>query len=397
MCRLTALISGDCLVILRINKQTNMPCVDLIDGKNVQTPALYDSRMEKGNEIKYGVELDSKGRHVAYYIKTKNLDQYERVPAWGSRSGRRISWLVYGGEQRLDDLRGEPILACMLYMLKDADRYRDYELRAAVVNSMLPMFIKKSELGPASRIVDAGAIKRSTEDITQPDGSTKQFNIAQNLPGTVYQGLAKGEEPVSFNTQRPNVNFGVFESAILNVLAWVTEMPPSVMKLTFINSYSASRQETNEYNVYLQYRFNKFGKDFYQPIYTEYLIQSVLLGKKAAKGLIEAWNTYDYIKLGAWINSEWTGICRASVDIVKDVQAAQEMLRERITTYDQQCRKLSGMPYKTVLTKLKREIDLAKKLGISLAADEDNNGVPVQQKTIPDNTQDNIINLRNKN
>lgn len=36
-CRLTALISGDCLVILHINQKTNLPSIELIDGVLVLT------------------------------------------------------------------------------------------------------------------------------------------------------------------------------------------------------------------------------------------------------------------------------------------------------------------------------------------------------------------------
>lgn len=376
-CRMTSLISGDCLVVIRINPKTKLPHIQLIDGRHVQSPLLFATN---GNKIKHGVELDSKGRHVAYHIKTDNIGESVRIPAWGEKSGRRLAWLVYGADTRLDDVRGEPLIACMLYMLKELDRYRDSEQRAAVVNSLLPMFIKKGESGISSRVVDGGATRRGTEEIPQTDGTTKKWNWGSMLPGTVPQTLAKGEEPVSFNTQRPNVNYKTFETAILDVLAWVCEVPPEIMRLYFQGSYSASRQANNEFNTYLNYRNWKFGKDFYQLIYIEHTVQAVLLGHIQAPGLIDAWwYERNWRLFGAWTNAEWTGISRPSVDIEKDVNAGVDMLKYGLTTQDQQCRKLSGMSFKTVLAKRKREIEAAKTMGVSFGTEETTTGEPITQ------------------
>ena len=64
--RQTALISGDCLVVLRISPETKMPYIQLIDGSHVRTPLGYTLR--KGNKILHGIEFDNLGRQVAYYI-----------------------------------------------------------------------------------------------------------------------------------------------------------------------------------------------------------------------------------------------------------------------------------------------------------------------------------------
>lgn len=374
-CRMTSLISGDCLVILRINPKTKLPCIDLIDGGLVQSP-LFDSQGK--TDIKHGVELDSKGRHLAYYVKTKELGEYKRIPAWGEKSGRRIAWLVYGSDMLLDGVRGEPLLACMLYMMKDLDRYRNAEVRAAVINAMIAGTVERDDTGIGSRAMDSGAIKKGSIDVQQDDGATKKLNWSAMMPGTWFQSLAKGEKLNSFNTQRPNVNFKIFEEAITDTVAWVNEIPPEIFRLNFKNNFSASRQANNELNIYLSYRYWKFGKDFYQPIYVEHTIQSVLLGDIKAPGLIEAWVKESGWRIfGAWCKAEWTGISRPSVDIVKDVKAATEMLDYGLTTQDYQCRKLSGMSFKTVIAKRKREIDLMKKMGISFKTEEDNNGKPI--------------------
>jgi lambda family phage portal protein len=378
--RMTALISGDVLTVLRINPKTGLPAVDLIDGQYIQTPP--GEKVRAGNKILHGIEIDKNKRHVAYWVQTTENGyigtKYKRIPAWGEKSGRRLAWLSIGSKGLLDEIRGEPLLACMLYMMKELDRYRNSEERAALVNSLLPLFIKKTADTISTRPFSAGATRKAEVDVTQSDGSSKKWNIASMLPGTVIQDLAKGEEPVSFNTQRPNVNYVVFEDAILNVFAWVSEVPPETLKLQYKQNFSASRQANNEFNVYLKYRNWKNGKEFNQIVYQELTVQQTLIGDIQAPGLLEAWrDPKKWKEFGAWINAEWTGISRPSVDYFKDVQAAAKIIDYGLGTQDQQCRKLSDLPFKVVLRQRKQEIEAAKKAGVSFASEENQNREPI--------------------
>ena len=394
-CRITALISGDCLQVLRINSKTGLPAIELIDGKNIQSPIL-DSK-NKNKDIQHGVELDSQGRQIAFWVK-EDFNKFKRIPAFGEKSGRRIAWLVYGSERRLDEVRGEPILSNMLYMLKELDRYRDSEQRAATINAMLPMFIKKTENTPSTRVATGGAVRNGVVEVGQADGSTKNWNTSAWLPGMVPQNLAKGEEPVNFNTTRPNANLQKFEETIINTFAWTLEVPPEIVRLLFQNSFSAARQANNEFDVYLKKRFKAHGKDFYQPVYEEWLLQQALIGDIQAQPMLEAWrNPRMWREYGAWINAEWTGLSRPSIDILKDVKASVEMVKNGFATTDQQCRKFSGLPYNTVIKIRKREIEFAEKNGISLASEEDNNGIPIgggTEPAEPGNQPQNILNAR---
>ena len=139
--RFESLVCGDGIIISRIDNKTGLPRWQWVNGDNIRTPDNYTPK--GGNWIKHGVEFDKYGKKVAFHIRTEiNGDvHFERVPTRGEKSGRLISWMVYGSETLLDDTRGEPFLADTLYMLKELDRYRDAETRAAVINAMLAFFI----------------------------------------------------------------------------------------------------------------------------------------------------------------------------------------------------------------------------------------------------------------
>ena len=391
--RQTALVSGDCLVVLRMNRKTGLPMIQLIDGCNVN--ALLSVKPRKGNYIWNGIEYNAQGKVVAYWVNTSCDSQSlaaglannstalpiesKRVPAYGEKSGRRIAWMVYGSDKLMHENRGEPILSAVLYMLKELDRYRDSEQRAATINAMIPLFIKKTEKNVGSQPIGAGAVRRDTYTVSDSDGSTRNYHITNNLPGQVLDELAYGEEPVSFNTQRPNTNYSNFEETILNAFAWCLEIPPEIMRLLFQSNFSASRQANNELNVYLQYIFWSFGKCFCQPIYQERLISSVLVGSMNAPGLLEAKRTGDKKTVNAWFNAEWSGLSRPSVDINKDASAAEKTLGLRVTTFDFWCRRFTGMSFRNTLQKIARENILMERAGIVSSVDENNNGEPVQQ------------------
>lgn len=396
--RMTALLAGDLLVVMRIDRKTGLPNIELIDGSNIQNPIGKEIR--KGNKVENGVELNG-NRQVAYWVKEESNNNslvatYKRIPAWGEKSGRRIAWMIYGSRKLIGQTRGIPLLASVLASLKEIDRYRDAEQRAAVVNAIIPLFVKKTERNVGSQPIGAGAVRRETETVTDEDGSTRTYNITKNLPGQVIDEMAFGEELQSFNTQRPNVDFKIFEETIINAVCWSLSVPPEIMRLYFQNNFSASRQANNEFNIYLQYRYWKFGLEMMNPVYREFVISSILYGNIEANGFIDAFSINDKRILNAWLNCEWSGLSRPSVDISKDVKAALDGIGGAITTFDQQSRKISGMSFRAVCQKLKRENDLLKKYGVSSSINEDTMGVPLEDSKNKDvNNNDNQDNNNN--
>jgi lambda family phage portal protein len=358
--RLEALVAGDVLVVLRQDSRTKLPRLQLTSGTAVQSP--LGVTVNAGSQIRNGVEIDSQGRHVAYWIAqregTSAIPKSVRLPAYGEKSGRRLAWLVYGDDKRLDEeTRGKPLLAIVLQSLKEIDRYRDSVQRKAIVNSLYAVFIKRLETKLSARSL-TGAQRSLASLPGTPAPGPRHFDITER-PGIVIDDLAPGEEPVPFNSNGTDEKFGDFEDAIVQAIAWHFEIPPEILKLSFGTNYAASQAAINEFKMKLNRSRADFGDQFCQPVYEDWLISQVLSGRIKANGLLEAWSDpLQYDTFGAWLSADWTGNIKPAVDFSKLVRGYSEGIAGGFITRDRAARELTGTKFSKNVQKLARETRL---------------------------------------
>lgn len=353
--RTEALVNGDVLVVVRQSPITNAPAVQLVSGDRVRTPFVGDVSIPDSHVIRHGVELNAKKRVVAYWVK-QDTGGFERIAAKGPRSGRRIAWLVFGTDKRHDDLRGQPLLSLMLQSLKEIDRYRDAVQRKAVVNSILAMFIKKTEDKMGTLPATGGAVRRDSVAVTDGDGSNRTFNIAQQIPGVVMEELQQGEEPVGFHNQGTDTNLSTFEAAIINTIAWANEIPPEVLTLAFTKNYSASQAAINEFKIYLNMVWSNWGETFCTPIYIEFLLSEILVRRINAPGLLAAWrDPRKWDVFGAWVSVEWFGSVKPANDMLKQAKGSQLLIKQGWSTNARESRGNNGSKFTKNVKRLKRE------------------------------------------
>lgn len=351
--RREALVGGDVLVVLRQNEQTKLPTVQLIGGHMVDTPMNHEANID------HGVELDNAGRQIAYHVR-RNTDPFtfetERIPAFDA-SGQRVAWLMYGTDRRVGQNRGTPLLAIVLQSLKEIDRYRDSTQRKAVIQSVVAMWIEKSEDKLGSLPMKDGAIRRGTVDTNNYDGTPRSFQISDQVPGMVFEEMQHGEKPHAFKADGGDtVQFPEFEGAIVAAIAWACEMPPEILRLSFDKNYSASQASLNEFKLYLSVVRARIAQAFNQPIYNEWLVASVRRGTIVAPGLVES--TTDiamFERYHAWTNADWIGAVKPVTDILKMAKAFEVLEAHGWTTNARIARELTGTKFQTNARILRRE------------------------------------------
>ena len=269
----------------------------------------------------------------------------------------------------MNAVRGMPLLGILLQSLKELDRYRDSEQRAAVVNSNIAMFIQKDQDLPGTNPYSAGAVRSTVVETSNNNGTPREFKVTESIPGVVMEELQFGEKPVSFDTARPNVNYGAFEQSIIRAIAWATEVPPEILTLEFSSNYSASKAATNEFKAYLSKMRAEFGATFCRPIYMEWLAGEVNADRIQAPGYLAARrNPLLYNELGAWTNATWAGPMKPSVDLGKDVDAYLKATEANAISMTRMSEDLFGVRFTRVLKRIEREKRLVaalnEKLGI---------------------------------
>lgn len=351
--RRESLIEGDILVVLHVSPETQFPKIQLISGSRVQNPSIINDR-----NVSHGVERDGFGKHIAYYVRQDD-GTVKRIPAYGAGSGRRVSWLVYGVDRRMDDVRGEPMLAIIMQSLKEIDRYRDSAQRKATINSIIAAFIEKQEPGIGTLPMQGGAVRAGSVEQSSDNSTPRKFGIADHIPGMVLEELQVGEKPTPYSTQGTDVNFGPFEDAITQAMAWCSETPPEILRQSYGSNYSASQAANNDHKMYISMRQKMHGDEFDHLVYFEWFISAVLTRRIQADGFLQAYRDPSRWDItNAWTASAWSGAVKPAVDIVKQGNGYDKFVSNGWSTNTRAARELTGTKFSKNIKRLIRENEL---------------------------------------
>lgn len=352
--RRESLIDGDILVILEHSRTTRLPSIRTVSAVKVESP--WNEAITDNHTVSHGVEKDGKGRVVAYWVSQDNGTS-KRVPAFGARTGRRLAWLVFGSEKRIDETRGIPLLACVLQSLRDIDRYKDSTQRKALVNSFWAASVTKEHPVLGSKPFANGV--RNTTTIDDNEGHERKIVTAETLPGLQATELQHGEKLNFHGGQGTDLSFADFEMAIIQGIAWSLEIPPEILTLSFNSNYSASQAAINMSKEYESKIWAILGETFCQRVYVEWLVSEVLVGNIVADGFLEAWRDKTaYAEYAAWVSSEWYGAVKPSTDMFKAAKGSRELIDQGLSTHAREARNLSGTSYAKNVRILKKENEL---------------------------------------
>jgi len=363
---LNAIVGGDVLVIMRYDG--NYPTVQLIDGLHIMNPTSgvwAEQARIAGNTIKEGVEVDKKGKHIAFYVQD-DKGGFERIAAFNTKTKRPMAWLMYGFKYRLNDRRGMPLFAVVLEELKKLGRYKDATVSSAEENAKVAFTIEHDKDGSGENIF-TNAVKQASlsgqptvPESSRGTGDTLATRIAMttnkqafNLPPGASLHAHKNEAEISFKD---------FFSTNFDIICATMGVAPEVAMSRFNSNYSASRMASKMTEFKFRVDRDTFAKEFYKPIYEFWLDTRVLLGKINTPGYITSMIKGDYEMIAAFKTSEFIGVNMPHVDPVKEVNAEVLKINNLLTTREKAARDLGVGDWHQNIENLRQENEKAKDL-----------------------------------
>ncbi|CAE7161646.1 B [Symbiodinium microadriaticum] len=303
---------GDCFANLPMIERPGIvyeTTVNLIAGHRICTKA----GMAESDNLVMGVELDKNGCPSGYqYVISsdpRKPREWRRLRAFDD-NGNPLVLHVFR-KRRINQNRGEPILAPIIELVKKLDTYAQAEVDAAVINAFLTAFIMKrggeegdNPLNVVDNLGDETGAEVTDEDL--------------KLGAGVVIELDKDDDDVKIvDPSRPNVNFDDFTKSVISQIAVGINMPFEVLMKQFQSSYSASKGAVIEADKVFN-EWERFLIDsFCQPVYEAFMMEAVAKGRIKAPGFFD-----DPLKRMAYCSSFWIGPGQNELDPTKGAKAA---------------------------------------------------------------------------
>lgn len=315
---------------------------------------------DNGHRIINGIEVDKTGQFIAVWISNKiwnepiNLDEnleWQRVKIFGEETGRRnVLHICY--DSRTEQFRGVPLLAPVIESLKQISRYADSELTSAVIKSFFSIFFTEDF---QSTGFELNQVLPDNDGLTdeEMDKVMREYKLGA---GTITK-LPRGVDVKAIDRSNAQSTFDPFINAFLKQIGAALNIPFEILIKQFQASYSASKaallQADTEFNI----RRQAFINDFCQPIYENFLMEAVALGRIKADGFFD-----DPLQRALWSSADWYGESSKILDPVKEVQGSLMKILLGLSTHQKECMELVGADYNDNLEVLASEYNMRKKL-----------------------------------
>lgn len=318
---LNALVGGDVLVIMRYDKATGVN-VQLIDGAHVRNP--YNVSIEQeGVIIKDGIEIDVKGKHLAYWV-LNDKNQFERVEAFGKKSGLRMAFLFRMNGHRLSTQRGIPLISVVLEKLKKLDRYESATLASAEERAKIAYTIehKKNSTGEtplAAAFAKVSAFDGQDDVPVTDDGKVLANTIAVSTNKQVFNMPLDSE--LKALESKNELHYKDFYTTNIIAVCAAIGMPYQVAFSLYEGNYSASRAALKDWENTIKVLRKKIQTGFYQHIYNFWLEVEVLNGTIDAPGYFMSRLNGNKHIVNAYRKCRFVGVSVPHIDPLKEVAA----------------------------------------------------------------------------
>ena len=338
-----AFLGGDNLLIVRFDD--NGLTIQFVSGEFVCNPGIetdYHTQAEKkGNCIEHGIEIDKHGKHIAYFVRIKvknDVDKFDRVPAYGEKSGKKLAWLVSSKKSSPDHLRAVPAMSQSLEKINKLDRYVEAAVTKAEQAANIVHTLKHKEFSTGEGILEKELAKKRGESIVGVDLENNKVladglanKISQQTSGTAYN-LPVGAELESFESSI-ETDFGVFHKTVFEGISAGANVPPEVAMQSFNSNYSASRAAINSFGYFITVDRQTFAEQFYIPIYKLWIEHQILSKKITAKGYIE--NIDNPMVTESYTQCRFLGKDMPHIDPLKEAKSIELMLALNLVSREQ--------------------------------------------------------------
>lgn len=301
-----------------------------------------NQRLNNGNEIRMGVELDSFKRPIAYWVKPRHPGDYDFASIQQNPSVRidAKNMIHVYKQERAGQTRGEPWMASAMSQLKMLNAHREAELVASrMAASKMGFFI--SENGE-----DAPA-----------DDYDNSVPIIDAEPGTFHQ-LPAGVDFKPFDPSHPATAFADFQKGILRGIAsGLSVSYASLSNDLEGTSYSSIRQgaleERDAYRMMQQFLLEHFIVPAYSA-WLQYVMEFGVIPIPATR--FDKFFLNTSFRPRGW---QW-------VDPQKEINAAVEALNNGIMSM-QDVSNQYGRDIEETFSQWQRDKELAAQFGLELA------------------------------
>jgi lambda family phage portal protein len=324
-------------------------------------------------EQKHGVELGSYGEPKAYWIRSAHPGDIGVLGAYPWRWDRvekkypngRMKVVHAFMQKRAGQVSGEPPLAPILRKIAMVKKYDSAELQAAVLNTLLAMFVR-SPSDPEQ--VAASFCDYDNQELGPLQQARLGFykNHGLKIPNVQLKFLFPDDQIESIKPEHPNANFEPFLKSALRNVATVAGITTEALTGDYSDTnYSGARSGILEAWKGFQSGRHSFASVFANHHYANWLEEAL------EKGLVKYPAGAPRFREArqAFSGCEWIGPGMGMIDQAKEEQASAMRLTVGKSTYAEEC-SLDGKDWREVFAQRARERKEMSRLGLPLDAFE---------------------------
>ena len=305
--------------------------LELIDIDRLSDDQLQINQ-ENGNEIRRGVEIDSSGKTVAYWLYPYHPNDLNTLHVTAERQPAE-DFIHLFRPKRVGQTRGVSDFSPVIQWLKSLDKYMDNEMTSSTISSCFSAVIKSISGG-----ADGGLLGESTDD-----GQDKNANRFEYLEPGLVARLFPGEDIQVVDPGRHQTE----------AIAWITLMLRSMGVGTGLSyerltrdysqtNYSSNRasdlEDRREFRMEQQWLIDHLCV----PVWERFLSLAVAIE------LQEMPTPFEFIAdFQRWAEHEWQPPGWEWVDPQKEVTAIEKAVQMNLTTLAKETLKRDGGDYRS--------------------------------------------------